>query len=152
MMIDILERITGGKGKPEDISRLLEMSDTVIKGALCGLGTTAPNPIISSIRYFRDEWEAHVNEKRCPALVCKPLINFYILSDKCAGCGICARACPADAITGGKRMVHIIDQGKCIKCGTCLEKCPTKFNAVKKVSAETIEVPKEPIPVAAGVK
>lgn len=152
LMINILERITGGKGKPEDIDQLLEMSDTVIKGALCGLGTTAPNPVLSSIRYFRNEWEAHVNEKRCPALVCKALISFYILPDKCAGCGICARACPADAITGGKRMVHVIDQAKCIKCGTCLDKCPPKFNAVKKVSAETIEVPKEPIPVAVGVK
>ena len=152
LMINILERITGGKGKPEDIDQLLEMSNTVIKGALCGLGTTAPNPVLSSIRYFRNEWEAHVNEKRCPALVCKALISFYILPDKCAGCGICARACPADAITGGKRMVHVIDQAKCIKCGTCLDKCPPKFNAVKKVSAETIEVPKEPIPVAVGVK
>ena len=150
LMIDILERITGGKGKPEDISRLLEMSDTVIKGALCGLGTTAPNPIISSIRYFRDEWEAHVNEKRCPALVCKPLINFYILPDKCQGCGICLRSCPADAITGGKRMVHVIDQSKCIKCATCLEKCPTKFSAIRKVSGETVEVPQEPVPLAAG--
>jgi len=150
LMIDILERITGGKGKPEDISRLLEMSDTVIKGALCGLGTTAPNPILSSIRYFRDEWEAHVNEKRCPALVCKPLINFYILPDKCQGCGICLRSCPAEAITGGKRMVHVIDQSKCIKCATCLEKCPTKFSAIRKVSRETIEVPQEPVPVAAA--
>jgi NADH:ubiquinone oxidoreductase subunit F (NADH-binding)/NAD-dependent dihydropyrimidine dehydrogenase PreA subunit/(2Fe-2S) ferredoxin len=150
LMIDILERITGGVGQPGDIERLLAMSDTVIKGALCGLGTTAPNPVLSSVRYFREEWEAHVNEKRCPALVCKPLINFYILPDKCAGCGICLRACPVEAITGGKRMVHVIDQGKCIKCATCLEKCPTKFSAVKKVSAETVEVPKEPVPIAAG--
>ena len=152
LMIDILERITGGVGQPGDIERLLAMSDTVIKGALCGLGTTAPNPVLSSVRYFREEWEAHVNEKRCPALVCKPLINFYILPDKCAGCGICLRACPVEAITGGKRMVHVIDQGKCIKCATCLEKCPTKFSAVKKVSAETVEVPKEPVPIAAGAK
>jgi NAD-dependent dihydropyrimidine dehydrogenase PreA subunit len=151
-MIDIMERITQGKGKPEDIDRLNELGKTIIASALCGLGTSAPNPVLSSIRYFREEWEAHVNEKRCPALVCKELINFYILPDKCAGCGICARACPVDAITGGKRMVHIIDQSKCIKCGTCLEKCPAKFSAVKKVSAEIIEVPKEPVPVAAGVK
>ena len=152
LMIDIMERITQGKGKPEDIDRLNELGKTIIASALCGLGTSAPNPVLSSIRYFREEWEAHVNEKRCPALVCKELINFYILPDKCAGCGICVRACPVDAITGGKRMVHIIDQSKCIKCGTCLEKCPAKFSAVKKVSAEIIEVPKEPVPVAAGVK
>jgi len=152
LMIDMMERITKGKGKPEDIDKLNELGKTVIAGALCGLGTSAPNPVLSSIRYFRAEWEAHVNEKRCPALVCKELIRFYILPDKCQGCGICAKACPVDAITGGKRMVHIIDQSKCIKCGTCLEKCPAKFSAVKKVSAETIEVPKEPIPVTAGAK
>lgn len=150
MMVEILDRITSGKGKPEDMSRLLEMSDTLIQGSLCGLGRTAPNPVLTSIRYFRDEWEAHINDKRCPALVCKALTNFYILPDKCQGCGICARACPADAITGGKRMVHVIDQSKCIKCATCLEKCPPKFSAVKKVSGETVEVPKEPVPIAAG--
>jgi NADH-quinone oxidoreductase subunit F len=150
LMVEIIDRITAGKGKPEDLNRLLEMSDTLIKGSLCGLGRTAPNPVLTSIRHFRDEWDAHINEKRCPALVCKELTNFYILPDKCQGCGICARSCPSDAIAGGKRMVHVIDQSKCIKCATCLEKCPPKFNAVKKVSGETVEVPKEPVPIAAG--
>ena len=150
LMAQIIDRITAGKGRPEDIGRLLEMCDTLTKGSLCGLGRTAPNPVLTSIRYFRDEWEAHINEKRCPAQVCKALTNFYILPDKCQGCGICARSCPADAITGGKRMVHVIDQSKCIKCATCLEKCPPKFSAVKKVSGETVEVPKEPVPIAAG--
>jgi NADH-quinone oxidoreductase subunit F len=150
LMIDMMERITHGEGRLEDIDRLNELGKTVISGSLCGLGTSAPNPVLSSIRYFRSEWEAHVNERRCPALVCKPLVGFYILPDKCAGCGICLRACPVDAITGGKRLVHIIDQSKCIKCGTCLEKCPTRFSAVKKVSGETIEVPKEPVPVGAA--
>jgi NADH:ubiquinone oxidoreductase subunit F (NADH-binding)/(2Fe-2S) ferredoxin/NAD-dependent dihydropyrimidine dehydrogenase PreA subunit len=150
LMVQIIDRITAGKGKPEDMSRLVEMSETLIQGALCGLGRTAPNPVLTSIRYFRDEWEAHINEKRCPALVCKALTNFYILPDKCQGCGICAKSCPADAIAGGKRMVHVINQSKCIKCATCLEKCPTKFSAIRKVSGETVEVPKEPVPVAAA--
>jgi NADH-quinone oxidoreductase subunit F len=150
LMVQIIDRITAGKGKPEDMSRLVEMSETLIQGALCGLGRTAPNPVLTSIRYFREEWDAHINEKRCPALVCKPLVNFYILPEKCQGCGICLKSCPAEAITGGKRMVHVINQSKCIKCATCLEKCPTKFSAIRKVSGETIEVPKEPVPVAAG--
>ena len=150
LMAQIIDRIAAGKGRPEDIGRLLEMCDTLTKGSLCGLGRTAPNPVLTSIRYFHDEWEAHINEKRCPAQVCKALTNFYILPDKCQGCGICARSCPADAITGGKRMVHVIDQSKCIKCATCLEKCPPKFSAVKKVSGETVEVPKEPVPIVAG--
>jgi NADH:ubiquinone oxidoreductase subunit F (NADH-binding)/(2Fe-2S) ferredoxin/ferredoxin len=150
LMVEIIDRITAGKGKPEDMSRLLEMSETLTQGSLCGLGKTAPNPVLTSIRYFRDEWEAHINEKRCPAKVCKALTNFYILPDKCQGCGICARSCPADAISGGKRMVHVIDQSKCIKCATCLEKCPPKFSAVKKVSGEAVEVPKEPVPITAG--
>jgi len=150
LMLDILERITKGEGEPEDIDHLKDLGETIIAGALCGLGTTAPNPVLSSIRHFREEWESHVTRKICPALACSALIKYYILPDKCSGCGICIRACPVDAIIGGKRMVHVIDQDKCIKCGTCLEKCPPKFNAVKVVSGETIEVPSEPVPVAAG--
>lgn len=147
LMINIIERITLGEGKPEDIDQLLELGDTIVQGALCGLGTSAPNPVLSSIRYFRDEWEAHVVEKHCPALVCKSLIKFYILPDKCQGCGICLRACPADAIVGGKKMIHVIDQEKCIKCGTCLEKCPERFSAITKVTGEHVDVPKEPVPI-----
>jgi len=147
LMSKILERITQGEGNAEDIEQLMDMGNTIINGALCGLGTTAPNPVMSSIRYFRAEWEAHVINKKCPALVCKALINFYILPDKCAGCGICLRSCPVEAISGGKRMIHVIDQDKCIKCGTCLEKCPERFSAVVKVTGEQIEVPKEPVPI-----
>ncbi len=149
-MLDILNNITSGKGKLEDIDLLLDMCDGIKAGSLCGLGQTAPNPVLTTIRYFRDEYEAHINQKRCPALVCSPLIAYYILSDKCQGCGICLRDCPYQAIAGGKKMVHVIDQGKCAKCGTCLDVCPTRFDAVVKVSGEKVDVPSEPIPVVTG--
>ncbi|MBA7475801.1 Ion-translocating oxidoreductase complex subunit C [subsurface metagenome] len=148
-MLDILEDITNGKGKPEDIDLLEDLAKDVVAGSLCALGGTAPNPVLTSIRYFRDEYEAHIRDKRCPALACSELISYYILPDKCEGCGICLRDCPSEAISGGKRMVHVIDQGKCIKCGTCLDVCPTKFSAVVKVSGEEVIVPSKPIPVTA---
>jgi NADH-quinone oxidoreductase subunit F len=146
-MLDILERICRGEGEPGDIDLLETLGKQVKAGALCALGQTAPNPVLTTIRYFREEYEAHINEKRCPALSCASLISFYILPDKCQGCGICLRSCPADCIAGDKRMVHVIDQEKCIKCGTCLEVCPERFGAVVKVSGETIDVPNEPVPV-----
>ena len=146
-MLNILERITQGEGKPGDIERLEKLAQLVKATALCGLGQTAPNPVLTTIRYFRDEYEAHINEKRCPAVACSALISYYILPDKCEGCGICLRSCPSDAISGGKRMVHVIDQSKCIKCGTCLDVCPDRFSAVVKVSGEKIDVPSEPTPV-----
>jgi len=149
-MLDILEDICRGKGESANIDLLLELSQAVKDGSLCALGGTAPNPVLTTVRYFRDEYEAHTEEKRCPALVCSELITFYILPDKCAGCGICLRQCPTEAISGGKRLVHIIDQSKCIKCGTCLDVCPVKFSAVVKVSGEQVEVPAEPIPVTAS--
>jgi NADH:ubiquinone oxidoreductase subunit F (NADH-binding)/NAD-dependent dihydropyrimidine dehydrogenase PreA subunit len=148
-MLDILQDITSGKGKLEDIDLLLKLGEQVKAGSLCGLGQTAPNPVLTTIRYFRDEYEAHVNEKRCPALVCTELISYYILPDKCQGCLICLRNCPVEAISGGKRMVHVIDQSECIKCGNCLDLCPTRFDAVVKVSGEKVAVPSEPIPVTA---
>ena len=149
-MLDILENICKGKGKPEDIDLLLELCQSVKNGSLCALGGTAPNPVLTTLRYFRDEYDAHINEQRCPALACTDLITYYILPDKCQGCGICLRNCPSDAIIGDKRKVHIIDQSKCIKCGTCLEVCPARFDAVTKVSGEQLEVPSEPIPVTAA--
>jgi len=152
LMIDIMKKITQGEGEPDDINRLINLGETIKSGSLCGLGTTAPNPVLSSIRYFGDEWKAHVIDKICPALVCRALINFYIIPDKCSGCGICARACPVEAISGGKRMIHVIDQEKCIKCGTCLEKCPERFSAIVKVTGEHITVPKEPVPVGTEAK
>lgn len=149
-MLDILEDITNGEGKLEDIDLLEDLAKDIVAGSLCALGGTAPNPVLTSIRYFRDEYEAHIRDKRCPALACSELISYYILPDKCEGCGICLRDCPSEAIAGGKRMVHIIDQGKCIKCGTCLDVCPTKFSAVVKVSGEEVIVPSKPIPVTAS--
>ena len=146
-MLDILEDIVNGKGREGDIDLLLELGEAVKNGSLCALGGTAPNPVLTTIRYFRDEYEAHINENRCPALACKALVSYYIDAEKCQGCGICARACPATAINGGKRMVHVIDQGKCIKCGGCLDACPDKFNAVVKVSGEPVKAPAEPVPV-----
>jgi len=151
-MLGILTRITQGEGKPGDIEQLERIATTVKQGSLCGLGQTAPNPVLTTIRYFRNEYEAHINEKRCPALACKNLISFYILPDKCQGCMLCLRNCPTEAIAGGKRLVHVIDQDKCIKCGTCIDVCPSRFAAITKVSGEQIEVPLEPIPIEASAK
>ena len=147
-MLNILERICAGEGKAEDIDMLLDLAEQIKAGSLCALGQTAPNPVLTTLRYFRDEYEAHINEKRCPAVSCINLVSYYILPDKCQGCGICLRQCPAEAIIGGKRLVHIVDQDKCIKCGTCIEVCPPRFSAVTKVSGESVAVPTEPVPVA----
>jgi NADH:ubiquinone oxidoreductase subunit F (NADH-binding)/NAD-dependent dihydropyrimidine dehydrogenase PreA subunit len=146
-MLDILEDIVSGNGREGDIELLLELGEAIKQGSLCALGGTAPNPVLTTIRYFRDEYEAHISEKRCPALDCKALLSYYIIPEKCEGCGICARACPAEAIKGGKRMVHVIEQDKCIKCGTCLDICPAKFSAVGVVSGEPVVVPTELVPV-----
>ncbi len=149
LMLDILERICAGEGVPEDIPLLQKLGEDIKAGSLCQLGQTAPNPVLTTLRYFRSEYEAHINEKTCPALSCQNLISFYILPDKCQGCGICLRQCPAEAIAGDKRMVHVIDQEKCIKCGTCLDLCPERFGAVVKVSGKKLDVPSEPTPVTA---
>jgi NADH-quinone oxidoreductase subunit F len=148
-MLDILERICRGEGREGDIELLEELGKQIKAGSLCQLGQTAPNPVLTTLRYFREEYEAHIKEHRCPAASCVKLTSFYILPDKCQGCGICLRNCPAECITGDKRMVHIIDQDKCIKCGTCLEVCPDRFSAVVRVSGETVDVPDKPIPVKA---
>jgi NADH:ubiquinone oxidoreductase subunit F (NADH-binding)/(2Fe-2S) ferredoxin/NAD-dependent dihydropyrimidine dehydrogenase PreA subunit len=137
----ILTNITTGKGKEGDIEILEELSETAIEASLCALGKSAPNPFLSTLRYFRDEYEAHIKEKRCPALSCKELIAYHIDPDRCQACMICARKCPAEAIDGGKKKIHIIDQEKCTNCGTCLEVCPTRFGAVKKISGEPVPSP-----------
>jgi len=141
-----------GKGKPGDIDLLLELGEAVKLGSLCALGGSAPNPVLTTIKYFREEYEAHINKKRCPARVCKELISYHILPEKCEGCLICLRECPTQAIIGDKRMIHIIDQDKCDKCGVCLEVCPTKFSAVVKVSGEPPQTPEKPVPVGSWPK
>jgi NADH-quinone oxidoreductase subunit F len=133
-MLKILNRICAGEGREGDIELLEQIAEVVQVSALCALGTTAPNPVLSTIRYFQDEYEGHISEKRCAAGVCKALISYYIQPDRCKGCMICLRNCPVGAITGGKQEVHVIDQDKCTKCGTCLEVCPSRFSAVTKLS------------------
>jgi NADH-quinone oxidoreductase subunit F len=136
-MLDILTRITKGKGKPSDIDLLLEIGHSVKTASLCGLGQTAPNPVLTTIRYFRDEYEAHINDKRCPAKVCRELITYNILEDKCTGCHLCAKSCPVDAIFGEAKEIHVINQSICIKCGVCFEKCPAKFSAIECVAGQS---------------
>ena len=140
-MLKILTNITAGNGKAGDIELLEELSEVAREACLCALGTSAPNPFLSTFRYFRDEYEAHIKEKRCPALSCKELIAFYIDPDKCRACMICARKCPADAVDGGKKKIHIIDQEKCTRCGTCFEVCPSRFDAVAKISGDSVPSP-----------
>jgi NADH:ubiquinone oxidoreductase subunit F (NADH-binding)/(2Fe-2S) ferredoxin/Pyruvate/2-oxoacid:ferredoxin oxidoreductase delta subunit len=141
-MHKILTNITLGKGKPEDVQTLKELSETAIEASLCALGKTSPNPFLSTFRYFEDEYAAHIHEKRCPALSCKALIHYYIDPDKCQACMRCLKKCPSDAIDGGKKRIHVILQDKCTNCGTCLEECPAKFGAVKKLSG--VPVPEPP--------
>lgn len=133
-MLSILEDITSGKGKPEDIELLAQLSEGIKDGSLCGLGQTAPNPVLSTLRYFRDEYESHIHDKKCPALVCKALLRYEIMADKCKGCHLCAKSCPVSAIEGAITKVHEIDSKKCIKCGVCLEVCPKNFGAVRCMS------------------
>ena len=146
-MLNILNRICEGKGREGDIELLEELAEVVRDLSLCALGTTAPNPVLSTIRYFRDEYEAHIEEKRCTAGVCKALISYYIEPEKCQACMICLGSCPTGAITGGKNLMHVIDQDKCTKCGACLEVCPPRFGAVARLSGAKV-----PEPVPQGTK
>ncbi|MHB8172555.1 MAG: NADH-ubiquinone oxidoreductase-F iron-sulfur binding region domain-containing protein [Thermincolia bacterium] len=130
-MHEILTRITQGEGKLSDLDLLVELSEGVAQGSLCGLGKTAPNPVLTTLCYFRDEYEAHINDQRCPSRSCKALITYSINPDKCKGCSQCLQACPVDAISGVRKEAHIIDGNKCTKCGVCLEVCPDAFGAVE---------------------
>jgi len=137
----ILTDITEGRGKEGDIALLQELAETAQEASLCALGKTAPNPFLSTFRYFSDEYEAHIRERRCPAFACKGLISFYIDPDACRACKICLRECPAGAIDGDKRKIHVVDQAKCTKCGVCFEVCPSRFNAVRRISGEPVPPP-----------
>ena len=129
-MLEILERITKGNAVLEDLDKLEELCYYIKNNSLCGLGQTAPNPVLSTLRYFRDEYEAHIKEKKCPSGVCKALLSYHIDAGKCKGCTLCARVCPNGAISGSVKNPHVIDLDKCIKCGACMDKC--KFGAIYK--------------------
>ncbi len=131
-MLEILTRITEGKGEEGDIERLESMALNIKKTSLCGLGQTAPNPVLTTIRYFREEYRQHIDEHRCPALSCEALIAYVVDPDACTGCTLCAKKCPVDAATGTKKAPHVIDQALCIRCDACRAAC--KFDAVKVVS------------------
>lgn len=129
-LLEILEKITEGKGTEQDLEDLVELGEVIKDTSLCGLGQTAPNPILSTLKYFHDEYLAHVRDHKCPAGVCQALLSYNILPDKCIGCTVCARVCPVNCISGELKKVHEIDQSKCIKCGACYSKC--KFSAIEK--------------------
>lgn len=129
-LLELLDKITSGKGTMEDLDKITELAEFIKANSLCGLGQTAPNPVLSTMRYFRDEYVEHIVNKRCPAGVCKALLNYKIDPVKCKGCTLCARTCPAGAISGTVRQPHKIDTAKCVKCGACIEKC--KFGAISK--------------------
>jgi NADH:ubiquinone oxidoreductase subunit F (NADH-binding)/(2Fe-2S) ferredoxin len=138
-MAGILEKIKKGEGRPEDLHKLEELAETVELTSLCGLGQTAPNPVRTTLRYFHDEYEAHVNEGRCPALVCKDLI-YYDITEDCVGCMLCLKECPKQAISGELKKLHRINQAECDRCGTCLAVCPPKVSAVEKRSPVKVTV------------
>lgn len=130
-MLHILQRITHGEGEPDDMEKLQALSDILSEASLCALGKTAPNPVLSTIRYFRSEYEEHISNRRCPAKVCRGLFIYEINLELCTGCGICKKGCPVEAISGERRKPHVIEQSKCTKCNICFEKCP--FSAIMKV-------------------
>lgn len=146
-MQGILEDIVGGDGTPEDLDQLIHLGEDTKAGSLCGLGKSAPNPVLTTIKYFKDEYEAHIKEKRCPALICRDLIAYYIIPKKCyRGCEHCVIVCPTEAIIEHPKRFKIVDQEKCVKCGNCLEVCPPEYDAVIKISPIT-ELPASELPI-----
>jgi NADH-quinone oxidoreductase subunit F len=140
-MLETLDDIVLWQGKIQDLEMLTELAEDVKAGSLCGLGKTAPNPVLTALRYFRDEYEPHIKEGRCPALMCRELIAYYILPEKCErSCDACVGSCTVEAITPNKQRIKVIDQEKCVKCGTCLAACPPQYDAIVKLSPPS-EVP-----------
>jgi NAD-dependent dihydropyrimidine dehydrogenase PreA subunit len=138
-LLEILTRISNGEGRTGDIEFLEELGESIKDASMCGLGQTLPNPVLSTIRYFKEEYEAHINEKRCPALVCRDLIQYYIDPHKCVGCLLCVKTCPTEGIMGKSKHIHWIDQLKCSKCGQCIEVCPPRISAIVKVTGSDRE-------------
>jgi ferredoxin len=134
-MLQILERITGGQGREEDLGTLREIGEYLQETALCALGTTAANPILTTLKYFQDEFETHIRERHCPAGVCKNLFR-YVVAAECNGCGLCRKRCPVEAVSGKPKEPHVIDQQKCIKCGACFEAC--RYAAIAKARVEQV--------------
>jgi NADH:ubiquinone oxidoreductase subunit F (NADH-binding)/ferredoxin len=137
-MLGILEKITRGEADLSDLSKLERLANAVRNGSLCGLGSTAPNPVLTTLRFFKSEFEEHILRGNCPSLVCKDLTSFYIDPGSCRSCGICAESCPAEAITGQFKEAHVIDQDKCIRCGVCISVCPEKFSAITRKSGKKV--------------
>lgn len=134
-MLDLLDGITRGKGSMEDLTLLQDLAEDIKMGSLCGLGKTAPNPVLTTLRYFRDEYEAHIEEGRCPALMCQELITFHIIPEKCSKlCDVCVGSCPVEAIYTRPDMLKAISLEKCVKCNNCLVTCPPQYKAIVKMS------------------
>lgn len=129
-LLELLTKVTDGTATMDDLDKMEELCYYIKNNSLCGLGQTAPNPVLSTLRYFRDEYVAHIKDRVCPAGVCKKLVKYSIIADKCKGCTLCARNCPVNAISGKVREPHVIDTDKCIKCGVCMQNC--KFGAIKR--------------------